>query len=190
MSLRKGVNGHVKGGRAEREVAAIMQSWWQRYETTAEFCRTPLSGGWGKARGTKVAEHFNACGDIMTTGSRFPFCVEAKWREAWSYDNLTNGKPTAPWGWWRQCLDAATTQGNVPMMWMRRNRIRASRESFPWIVWVPLSFVIERRLSEPDIQWSSEQLHSNRVDFGEVLPAAYFYDRFLQMAPQRMATPL
>ena len=185
---RKGVNGHAKGGSAEREVGSIIQLWWQRFESTAEFCRTPLSGGWGKSRGTKVAEHFNACGDLMTTGARFPFCVEAKWRESWSYDNLVQGKPTAPWGWWRQCLKAANTQHNVPMMWMRKNRIRASRESFPWIVWVPLAFVIERRLSEPDIQWSAEQLVNNGVDFGEVLPAAYFYDRFTKMDPQRMAT--
>ncbi len=186
----KGVNGHAKGGKAEREVASILQPWWQRLEGAAEFCRTPQSGGWGKASGTKVAEHFNACGDLMTTAARFPFCVEVKWHEAWSYDNLVAGKPTAPWGWWLQCLEAADTQSNVPMMWMRKGRIRATRESFPWIVWLPLSFIIERRLSEPDIQWSGDQLYSNGVDYGDVLPVAYFYDRFLQMAPQRMATPL
>ncbi len=186
----KGVSGHPKGGRAEREVAGIVQDWWQRYETAAEFVRTPLSGGWGKARGTKVAAHFNACGDLMTTGARFPFCVEVKWRESWSYDNLTNCKPTPPWEWWRQCLGAATKQEAVPMMWMRKNHIRRTRDSFPWLVWVPLVYGVEKRLSEPDIVWSEQELRDNNVDCGGVLPVAYFYDRFIAMAPQRMATTI
>lgn len=183
----KGVNGHAKGGVAERAVAAIIQDWWQRFEYTAEFVRTPQSGGWGKARGTKVAAHFNACGDLMTTGARFPFCVEVKWRENWSYDNVVNGKPTPPWGWWRQTLDAAREQQGVPMLWMRKNRIRSTREAFPWLVWVPMTYAIKTRLSAPDIQWAPSQLQRNGVDFGEVLPAAYFFDRFIAMAPQRMA---
>lgn len=182
------VNGHAKGGRAEREVAGIVQAWWQRYETTAEFVRTPQSGGWGKARGTKVAAHFNACGDIMTTGKRFPFCVEVKWREAWSVDNVLNGKPTPPWAWWRQAIDAANEQSGVPMLWIRKNRIRSSREQFPWIVWVPRTYYEETRLSTPDIQWSKALLEANGVDYGGILPVAYFYDRFTQMDPQRMST--
>ena len=187
---KRGVAGHPKGGRAEREVALIVQDWWQRFETAAEFVRTPQSGGWGKARGKTVAAHFNACGDLMTTGARFPFCIEVKWREAWSYDNLTEGKPTPPWEWWRQCVSAASEQEGVPMMWMRKNHVRLTRESFPWLVWVPHQYARDRRLSEPDIVWDPQELRDNNVDFGAVLPVAYFFDRFIAMAPQRMAIPL
>lgn len=185
---KKGVSGHPKGGRAEREVATIVQEWWRRLETKAEFVRTPQSGGWGKARGRKVAAHFNACGDLMTTGLRFPFCVEVKWRESWSYDNLTRGKPTPPWEWWRQCIAAAEEQEGVPMLWMRKDRIRSTRESFPWLVWVPADYARKRRLSEPDIMWDPQELRDNNVDAGAVHPVAYFFDRFTAMAPQRMAT--
>lgn len=183
----KGVSGHPKGGRAEREVAGIVQAWWQRFEGIAEFVRTPQSGGWGKSRGKKVAAHFNACGDLMTTGARFPFCIEVKWRESWSYDNLTKSKPTPPWEWWRQCVDAAEEQKGVPMMWMRKNHIRRTRDSFPWLVWIPDTYAREKRLSEPDIVWQVEDLQDNNVDFGVVLPVVYFFDRFITMAPQRMA---
>lgn len=179
-------NGHRKGARGEREVAGILQEWWRRRETASEFIRTPQSGGWRKDTGVRA--HFKACGDVMTTAENFPFCVEVKWRENWGVDNVLQGKPSPPWGWWRQCIEAADEQDGVPMMWMRRNRLRTN-EAFPWLVWVPLRYVQQMRLSEPDIQWATGLLEHNGVDFGGVLPVAYLYDRFLDMAPQRMKTP-
>lgn len=181
-----GVNGHAKGSRGERFVAGTLQAWWRRRETTAEFVRTPQSGGWRKDTGARA--HFAACGDVMTTAAHFPFCVEVKWRENWSINNLMQGKRTPPWDWWLQSIDAAAEQGSVPMMWMRRNYQRG-RKPFPWLVWLPLDYIGHARLSTPDMQWSPEVLEANGVDFGGVLPAVYLYDRFLEMAPQRMVTP-
>lgn len=186
MGKRKGIDGNAKGGRAERAVAGILQAWWRRRETTADFVRTPKSGGWRKDTTARV--HFKACGDVMTTADNFPFCVEVKWRENWGVDNLLHGKPTPPWSWWIQCVEAADEQGSVPMMWMKRNKLRIGEE-FPWLVWLPLGYVEQCRLSEPDIQWASGLLEHNGVDFGGVLPVAYIYDRFLEMAPQRMKAP-
>lgn len=175
-------NGHVKGARGEREVAGILQEWWRRRETAAEFIRTPMSGGWNKGSTARV--HFQACGDVMTTSEKFPFCIEVKWREAWGVDNLLNGKRTPPWDWWLQTIEAAVEQGSTPMMWMRRNRLRDGT-AFPWLVWLPLDYVKTRRLSDPDIAWNPKLLQQNGVEFGR-LPIAYLYDRFLEMAPQRM----
>lgn len=179
------VNGHSKGGRGERAVAAIIQKWWQRYERKADFLRTPMSGGWRKDTDARI--HFNACGDLMTTGSKFPFCVEVKWREQWSVNNLLAGKPTPPWSWWLQCLKAANEQGAVPMMWMRKNRIKDSSAAFPWLVWLPLQFVEKQQLGlVPDVQWSSAKLEKNGVDYGGVLPVMYDYTRFVDFSPRRM----
>jgi len=177
---------HRKGNVGEREVAHIVQPWWRKLESSADFIRTPLSGGWGKHQGTAIAAHFKACGDLMTSAAQFPFCVEVKWREQWSVDNLLNGKPTPPWEWWRQCIEAANSQDSVPMMWMRKNRMRGSRAAFPWLVWLPADYVAKQRLSTPDIQWSSTLLAGNGVDFGGVLPVVYDYNFFLRMAPHRM----
>ncbi len=181
------VDGHRKGGKAEREVAKHLKDWWKRLEPTVEFVRTPQSGGWGKAQGLNIASHFNACGDLMTTSKRFPFCVESKWREQWSPDNVINGMPTPPWEWWRQSVDAAKDQSAVPMMWCRKNFRRGTRRSFPWLVWVPHAYAQRQCLSRPDIRWSADKLKHNEVDFVGVLPVVYFYDRFIEMAPHRMA---
>ncbi len=184
--MPKPFNSNDKGGKAEREVARIIEPWWQRYESTAEFVKTPRSGGWGKSRGRAVAVGKEACGDICTNSDLFPFCVEVKWRENWSEQNVLDGKPTPPWGWWVQCIEAANEQGGVPLMWMRKNHVRGTRNSFPWLVWVPLDYVNETRLSTPDIQWSSATLEDYGVDYGGVLPVAYVYTRFIEMAARRM----
>ncbi len=190
---KKGINGRVKGNAAEREVAGFLQEWWARLEPACEFCRTPLSGGWSTGN---VRAHFAACGDVMTTASAFPFCVEVKRREQWSPGNFMDGKPTPPWGWWGQTIKAANVQSAVPMMWLRKNRLppepgtsRAFAKKFPWIVVVPRDFMVEKRLSSPDIVWTDSQLKSNGVDYSGVLPVGYLFDRFLEMAPNRMRLP-
>lgn len=178
-------NGRAKGSRGELEVAHILMQWWAKLEPAARFIRTPLSGGW--QHDTKASAHFNACGDIMTTASFFPFCVEVKWRERWFVDNFFDGKCGPPWAWWRQTVEAAKKQVRcVPMMWMRRNRMPRSSTSFPWLVLVPLEYARSQKLAVPDVQWDETLLRQNGVDFADVLPAVYVYDRFLQMSPVRM----
>lgn len=188
QARKKRVDGNAKGGRAEREVAAYLQQWWRRFESSAEFARTPKSGGWRKD--LNIAAHFKACGDIMTTAKRFPFCVESKWHERWSIDRVIDGKTGPHWDWWAQAVAAAAKQqDSVPMMWIRRARVRRTRESFPWLVWLPAWYVDDQRLSEPDVSWTVQLLRENGVDFSATLPVVYRYERFLKMAPKRMATP-
>jgi len=179
-------NGRDKGRRGESDVAGLIREWWLRHEPSALFIRTPLSGGW--QHNTKAAAHFKACGDIMTTSPSFPFCVEVKWREQWSVNNFLDGKPTQPWQWWRQSIVAAQKQGEIPMMWFRRNRIPGTRDPFPWLVLIPAQTYESLVLERPDAQWSEDKLLKAMVDFGKVLPVMYDYRRFVAMDPRRFTS--
>lgn len=129
------MNGRTKGSVAEREVAGLLAEWWQRKDPTADFCRTPLSGGWGNpaTRGS-----YKASGDIMTTSTSFPFVVEVKRREGFSFDLLIRGLrggKSPVWGWWQQACTAAREQRGIPLLWLRRNRE-------PWRVMLPASLSV------------------------------------------------
>lgn len=177
-------NGRDKGTRGERAVAGIMREWWKSHEPTAQFIRTPLSGGWQHGA-PGIAAHFKACGDLMSTSQSFPFCVEVKWRENWSVDNFLDGKPNASWGWWKQACEAALKQGSIPMMWMRRNRIPFTSTPFPWVVIIPRETVSALVLDAPDMNWELKKMRVEGVDV-DVEPAGYDYKRFLLMDPRRM----
>lgn len=133
------VQGRPKGVKAERDVARLLTEWWRALEPPAEFIRTPLSGGWStpKLRGT-----FRASGDIMTTSQTFPFTVEVKRREAFTWRLLLGGFRSPVWGWWGQTVKAADEQGGVPLLWLRRS-------DEPWRVMLPLelaNMLLEERL--------------------------------------------
>lgn len=177
-----------KGSRAERDVANILQEWWRKLDPKAAFSRTPLSGGWGKTTDRAIAVDKKACGDLVTNSKRFPFVVEVKWREQWSPANVMAGRRTPPWDWWVQSVEAAREQDGVPMMWIRRNTIPGTRQKFPWLVWVPRTFYVDHHLDRPDIEWESTVLETNGVDYAGVLPVAYVFDHFIEMAPRRMAS--
>jgi len=176
-------NGRQKGSRGERDVAHIIKEWWRKHEGACEFIRTPLSGGW--AHDSKAAAHFKASGDLMTTAKDFPFCVEVKWREGWSVSYLLDGKATPAWEWWRQAIAAAKRQDDIPMMWLRKNRIHGRREPFPWLVWIPEELADRCVLDRPDIRWDVRTLKLNSVDYGGILPVAYDFQRFTVMDPVR-----
>ena len=111
-------NGRRKGSVAEREVAALLQGWWQAQEADVKFVRTPLSGGWSSAQ---VRGEFRASGDLMTTSPTFPFVVEVKRREGFSMDRLLSGGQSPVWGWWAQACNAAREQQGRPLLWLRKN---------------------------------------------------------------------
>jgi hypothetical protein len=106
-----------KGSRAEIEVAGLLKAWWRPVEE-AEFVRTPLSGGWG---GKDLRSGFRASGDVMTTALRFPFVVEVKRREGWSWDPLKKGGKSPIWGYWKQAIDQAKEMGGIPLLLFRKN---------------------------------------------------------------------
>ena len=113
--------GRSKGKVAERDVAALLADWWGSLEPGCSFIRTPLSGGWQSQAPTVRAE-FRACGDIMTTARRFPWCIEVKRREGWAWHPLLAGKASPVLGWWVQAMRDASLAQLAPMLWFRRNR--------------------------------------------------------------------
>lgn len=127
-------NGRVKGKAAEREVAAVVQTWWRQHEPAATFVRTPMSGGW--VTGTSGREGFEMAADLMTTSKIFPFSIEIKRREGWSLERLKKGANKSPVkGWWTQTRTEARSNGRVPMLWFRQSRM-------PWLVLLPDAFVV------------------------------------------------
>ena len=171
------MNSRAKGAVAEREVAAILQTWWRQIEPECLFVRAPASGGW---QGPKAREAFNAAGDLMSTAQRWPFCVEVKRRENWSMRNLAAGMPSPVWSWWRQAQKAATEVHKVPLLVFRK-----SRE--PWRVIVPERVLMRvrnhwplQRLMDHDTGWAPVDLL--RVKVGQH-PAMTSLERLLLVQP-------
>lgn len=102
-----------KGQRGERKVAEIISDWWG-----ADFTRTPSSGGF---RTKEFREEWNAEGDLVTPDEDFPFSVECKWQEGWTFDEMLTAPRCKPWLWWEQTLDQ-TTVNKMPLLIFKRNR--------------------------------------------------------------------
>lgn len=166
------INGRDKGARNEREVARLVQSWWEAREPGCQFVRTPMSGGWGT---TNTREHFRASGDLMTTAVDFPFTIEVKAREGWSTANVLSGARSPVWGWWKQTITAATEQHSIPMLWFRK-RHKA------WLILLPLQ---QRLPIEPDVVYPT--VAKAGVEYHGHRPVLYFADRLLAMHPKDIA---
>lgn len=81
----------AKGKDYERRIARILSEWWG-----STLHRTPTSG-------VNIYS-----GDIVDDKGQFPFIVECKKEEDWSFGNLleeTQNKKTL-WGFWKQSLDS------------------------------------------------------------------------------------
>lgn len=115
---KKRKNGRAKGKIAEREVAAMVAAWWAAVEPGCEFRSTPSSGGWATPQ---LRGHFKVAGDLTTTAKRWPFTVEVKRREAWNFANVSRGKASPVWSWWRQACKAADEESRVPILFLRKN---------------------------------------------------------------------
>lgn len=168
------VLGHRKGPIGENEVVHLLSDWWGQMEPEAKFKRTPKSGGWGNA---DVRGDMKVAGDICTTSQRWPFTVEVKRREAWTFGAFCEGRLSPVWKWWRQCIDAAAEEDRIPLLWARKNRR-------PWIVLAPerllVPLLIERGM-EPDVVFIKL---SARVDDGDIRPACITGTKFLSLPPQ------
>jgi len=110
---KKRVNGRKKGQAAERKLAKLFADWWG-----SDFARTPLSGGFATA---KFREDWNACGDLVTPDSTFPFCVESKKVEGWKLEQLLTSDKTLIHQWWKQTVEE-TPEGKKPLLVFTRNR--------------------------------------------------------------------
>ena len=115
------INSRTKGNRNERSVAHILKGW-----TGYDFSRVPSSGGlhWKSA---------NSSGDIICTdkthGARFPFSIECKFHEELDLLHLLQGlkgkKTNKIILFWEQALNDANEHDKVPLVFMRRNGMKA-----------------------------------------------------------------
>lgn len=106
------INSRAKGSRGERQVAKLFKDWWG-----SEFTRTPLSGGFATQ---KFRDEWNASGDLVTSDPTFPFCVEVKWVEGWSLEQMLSNKGCLIFKWWAQTL-RETPEGKYPLLVFKKN---------------------------------------------------------------------
>jgi len=115
------VNSRRKGSKNERDVARLMFKW-----TGYEFARTPQSGGlhWKKQ---------HTCGDVVCIddkhGLRFPFSLEAKFHLELDLlhliDDTIGKKSNKVILFWEQCERDAKQYNKIPILFMRRNGMKA-----------------------------------------------------------------
>jgi hypothetical protein len=113
-----------KGAVNERVVAALLRAWWGR----GEFLRTPSSGGWAGSK--QAREDLNAAGDIVTSERDFPFCVEVKSQEGWSFVQFMREPGTCLIRRWWEQTTSETPNGKIPLLMFTRIRQ-------PWFVMLP-----------------------------------------------------
>jgi Holliday junction resolvase len=171
-------NSRRKGSVAEREIASLLQEWWRRVEPDCKFVRVPLSGGWSTAN---VRGELRASGDVMTTSTTFPFCVEVKRREGWSFDRMKQGMKSPVWEWWRQAQTQAAEQREsghrvYPLLFIRQSRME-------WFVLVPWSVVQEYFF--PLIHLFHCIKTRDGVDAGEERPALIAATAWFAFEPHR-----
>lgn len=140
-------NSKSKGSKNERKIAKLFQDW-----TGYDFARTPQSGGlhWK----TK-----NTVGDIVCTDEihsrRFPFTVECKFHSEVDFSYLidsTIGKSSNKLiNFWYQALEEANTVGKIPLLFVRRNMMKADTHfiGLPSILFY--SLILELEISHPEL---------------------------------------
>ena len=103
-----------KGSANENQLAKLFKGWWGE----GKWARTPSSGGWATPA---HRESFRTCGDIITTDTVFPYCIEAKKEEGWDLDQLLTAPRSRLYRWWDQ-VTGETPEGMTPMLVAGRNR--------------------------------------------------------------------
>lgn len=169
-----------KGSKGELEVAEILRKWWDPFCPGVIFKRVPLSGGWGDAN---AREAFKAAGDITCSDARWPFALEVKRREGFSWKPLLAGRASPVWTWWRQTVKQGLEMKSRPMLWFRKNRE-------PWRVMIPFRVGKALLLKGPGGPTSPKALRvwyptELAVDYGGVFPMLMDADEALRFSPQQ-----
>lgn len=169
----------TKGRKGEREVAQLVQAWWQPHESGIEFAATPRSGGWRQSM--PIRADMKLAGDIITNARSWPFTVEVKRRENWAEKNLRIGIRSPVWKWWRQTQRDASEENGIPMLWFRHNRR-------PWYVMLPVDYVYSRQLHlelRAEMAWQPDRIA--KIDIGTQFPVVYMADDILALDPSFFA---
>lgn len=102
-----------KGAGYERKVAKLMTDWWG-----GQFSRVPASGGLNWGSDQRVA------GDIVPPPeSEFPFVIECKKQEGWTFDHIALDI-SAPREWWSQVVMDSRRVSRVPLLIFSRNHAK------------------------------------------------------------------
>jgi len=139
------VNSRAKGNKFELVIARAISVWWTGSSSflacradQLPFRRTPGSGGWDKRRGGE-SDLF-----IMDDSvSNFPYGVECKNQQAWTWDQVHKGNAKCPiLSYWDQCVKACNQAGDrTPLLIFTRNQHpnyvclevdEANRIGMPW----------------------------------------------------------
>jgi hypothetical protein len=100
--------GKQKGSNYERKIAKILKAAWN-----IELVKTPISGGWGKMK---------TSGDITAEDRNFPFSIECKKQEGWSFEQLFKSPEKCELNkWWSQALDQGYKDDKIPLLIFSRN---------------------------------------------------------------------
>ncbi len=92
-------------------MAKLLTEWWG-----VKFQRTPGSGGLHWKNDNRVS------GDIVPPpDSGFPFTVECKKHEGWTFENVIKGTGKVS-DWWEQCTNDAKEFDKVPLLVFSKNR--------------------------------------------------------------------
>lgn len=168
-----------KGASGEREAAKLLAEWWGKVEPGCQFARTPGSGGWGNP---ELRAGFKISGDLMTTAKRFPFSVEVKRREGWTWARLIAGKPSPVWEWWRQAQTQAREMACEPLLLFRHNR-----ES--WWAMLPAEYVKNKAIQcvGLEVRWRDGlRLLFSGVDYGSEVPVAFPASVLFDLDPEAL----
>lgn len=104
-------NSKDKGGRGERAAAKEFGQWWG-----TDFVRTPGSGAFN----TRNEGDWNAAGDLVTADPTFPFCVECKWVEGWTMEQLIRNDGCIIFQWWQQTVGECPDD-RLPILVFKKN---------------------------------------------------------------------
>lgn len=167
---RRGRMSRNKGARAELEVAALIQEWWQEVEPGVFFKRVPLSGGWANAA---MRKNKGSSGDLTTDAKRFPFVVEVKRNEEFSMSRVlmatADEKPySGPvWKYWAQAREQADEAGGVPLLVFRNSGAQ-------WWCLVPATRYMHARVGRPGfvIRGPRPEDRAYLVEFSKLLAVA------------------
>lgn len=107
---KKRINSRSKGSDFELKIAKKLSTWWGE-----DFHRTPMSGGLGWSKDSRVS------GDIVVpSDSLFPYSIECKKREEWTLEQFLKGKGEID-DWWNQCARDGKKVEKIPLLIFSKN---------------------------------------------------------------------
>ena len=166
------VNSKNKGSKNERSVSKLLETW-----TGYKFARTPQSGGlhW---RNTQTI------GDIVCLdekhGRKFPFSIECKFHAeadfSYMLDSTHGKKSTKLFSFWDQAAGDASKVNKTPMLFVRRNMMKAETHfvGVPTDFWLMLNITFgEKKPSLGIFHYSNENYHITLINSEDLFSLPY-----------------